>query len=72
MELGTRMGLWKTVLNSEVVLFLGSISVYWIGLETEVAALNSHVVAISQVALNKVSLYILNYRSIISLKHLNL
>ncbi len=32
-ELGTLTGLWKTALNSEVVLFLMSISVYWIGLD---------------------------------------
>ncbi len=42
-ELGTPKGLWKTVLNSEVVLFLRFISLYWMGLETEVAVLNSHV-----------------------------
>ena len=50
-ELGTPTGLWKTVLNSELVLFLRSISVYWIGLGTGVAALNSQVVPISQVVL---------------------
>ncbi len=50
-ELGTPKGLWKTVLNSEVVLFLRSISMYWIGLWTEVAVLNSQVVPISQVVL---------------------
>ncbi len=50
-ELGTPKGLWKTALNSEVVLFLRSISVYWIGLGTGVAALNSQVVPISQVVL---------------------
>ncbi len=44
-------GTVKTVLNSEVVLFLRSISVNWIGLGTEVAALNSQVVHISQVVL---------------------
>ncbi len=49
-ELGTPTRLWKTVLNSGVVLFLRSISVYWIGLGTEVTALNSQVVPISQVA----------------------
>ncbi len=49
--LGTPTGPWKTVLNSEVVLFLRSISVYWIGLGTEVAALYSQVVPISQVVL---------------------
>ncbi len=48
-ELGTPKGLWKTVLNSEVVSFLGSISMYWIGLGTEVVVLNSQVVPISQV-----------------------
>ncbi len=31
-ELGTPKGLWKTVLNPEVVLFFMSISVYWIGI----------------------------------------
>ncbi len=51
-ELGTPMGLWKTVLNSEVVSFLSCISVFWIGLGTGVAALNSQVVPISQVVLN--------------------
>ncbi len=50
-ELGTPKGLWKTVLNSEVVLFLRSISMYWIGLGTHVAVLNSQVVPISQVVL---------------------
>ncbi len=50
-ELGTPKGLWKTVLNSEVVLFLRFISMYWIGLGTEVAVLNSQVVPISQVVL---------------------
>ncbi len=50
-ELGKPMGLWKTVLNSEVVLFLRSISVYWIDLGTEVAVLNSQDVPISQVVL---------------------
>ena len=41
-EFGTPKGLWKTVLNSEVVLFLRSISMYWIGLGTEVGVLISH------------------------------
>ena len=41
----------KTVLTSEVVVFLRFISVYWIGLGTEVAALNPQVVPISQVVL---------------------
>ncbi len=50
-ELGTPKGLPKTVLNSEVVLFLRSISMYWIGIGTEVALLNSQVVPISQVVL---------------------
>ncbi len=50
-ELGTPKGLWKTVLNSEVILFLRSISVYWIGIATEVAVPNSQVVPISQVVL---------------------
>ena len=49
--IGTPYGLWKTVLNSEVVLFLRSISMYRIGLETEVAVLNSQVVLICQVVL---------------------
>ncbi len=50
-EIGTPKGLSKTVLNSEVVLFLRSISMYWIDIRTEVAVLNSHVVPISQVVL---------------------
>ncbi len=50
-ELGTPKGLFKTVLNSEVVLFLRSISMCWIDLGTEVAVLNSQVVPISQVVL---------------------
>ncbi len=50
-ELGTPKGLSKTVLNSEVVLFLRSISMYWICIGTEVAVLNSQVVPISQVVL---------------------
>ncbi len=52
-KLRTPTGLSKTVLNSEVVLFLRSISMYWIDIGTEVAVLNSHVVPIpiSQVAL---------------------
>ncbi len=52
-ELGTAKGLWETVLNSEVVSFLRSISMYMycIGLGTEVAVLNSQVVPISQVVL---------------------
>ncbi len=48
-ELGTPNGLRKTVLISEVVLFLRSISTYWIQLGTEVAVLNSQGVPISQV-----------------------
>ena len=47
--LGTPKGLYKTVLNSEVVLFVRSISMYWIDLGTEVVVLNSQVVHISQV-----------------------
>ncbi len=39
-ELGTAKGLSKTALNSEVVLFLRSISAYWIGIKTAVAVLN--------------------------------
>ncbi len=50
-ELGTPKGLSKTVLNSEVVLFPRSISMYRIGLGTGVAVLNSQVVPISQVVL---------------------
>ncbi len=50
-ELGTHKGLWKTVLNSEVVFFLRSISIYWIGVGTEVAVHNSQIVPISQVVL---------------------
>ncbi len=52
-ELGTPKGLRKTVLNSEVVLFLRSISTYCIRLGTEVhvAVLNSQGVPISQVVL---------------------
>ncbi len=50
-ELGTPKGLSKTVLNSEVVLFLRSISMWWIDLGTEVAVLKSKVVPISQVVL---------------------
>ncbi len=50
-ELGTPKGLWKAVLNSEVVLFLRSISMYWICLGTEVTVLRSQVVPISQVVL---------------------
>ena len=42
---------WKTVLNSEVVSFLRSISMYWIDIGTEVAVLNSQGVPISQVVL---------------------
>ena len=50
-ELGTPKGLSKTVLNSEMVLFLMSTSMYWIGLGNEVAVLNSQIVPISQVIL---------------------
>ena len=50
-ELGTPNEMWKTVLNSEVVLFLRSNSMYRIGLRTEVAVLNSQDVPISQVVL---------------------
>ncbi len=57
-ELGTPKGLRKAVLNSELVLFLWSNSMYWIGLGTEVAVLNSQVVPISQVVLRQVSLYV--------------
>ncbi len=41
----------KTVLNSEVVLFLRYISMYWIDIGAAVVALNSHGVPISQVVL---------------------
>ncbi len=50
-KLGTPKGLSKTVLNSEVVLFLRSNSMYGIDQGTEVAVLNSQVVLISQVVL---------------------
>ncbi len=50
-ELGTPKGLWKTVMNSEVVLFLRPNSMYWICLGTEVTVLSSQVVHISQVVL---------------------
>ncbi len=50
-ELGTPKGLRKSVLNSQVVLFLRSISTYWILLRTEAAVLNSQGVPISQVVL---------------------
>ncbi len=50
-ELGTPKGLSKTALNSEVVLFLRSISMYWLDIWAEVAVLNSQVIPISQVAL---------------------
>ncbi len=50
-ELGTPKGLWKTVLNSELVLFLRFISVYRIRLGTWVAVLNSQVVSICQVVI---------------------
>ncbi len=49
--LGTPKGLSKTALNSDVVLFLRSISMYWIGIGTEAAVLNSQAVPISQVVL---------------------
>ncbi len=48
-DLGTPKGLWKIVLNSEVVLFLSSIAIYWICLWTEMTVLSSQVVPISQV-----------------------
>ncbi len=50
-ELGIPKGLSKTVLNSEVVLFLRSFPMWWIDLGTEVAVLNSQGVPISQVVL---------------------
>ncbi len=48
-ELGTPKRLSKIALNSEVLLFLRSISMYWIGIGTEVSVLNSQVFPISQV-----------------------
>ncbi len=52
-NLGIRDTQWtvKTVLNSEVVLFLRFLSMSWIGLGTVVAVRNSQVVPISQVVL---------------------
>ncbi len=50
-ELGTPKGLRKTVLNSEVLLFLRSLSTKSIRLGTEVAVLNSQGVPVSQVVL---------------------
>ena len=50
-ELGTPKGLRKSVLYSEVVLFLRSISTYWIQRRNEVGVLNSQGVLISQVVL---------------------
>ncbi len=50
-ELGTPKGLPKIVLNSEVVLFLRYISMYWTDLGAEVAVLNSQGAPISQVVL---------------------
>ena len=54
-ELRTPKGLSKTVRNSEVVLFLMSISMYmyWIELGTEVVVLNSQVVPNSQVVVKR-------------------
>ena len=56
-ELGTPKGLSKTVPNSEVVLFLRSISMCWIDLGTEVAVLNSQVVLFLRWSERQVSLY---------------
>ncbi len=50
-ELGTPKGLSKTALNSEVVLLVRLISMYWIDLGTEIVVLNSQVVPISQVVI---------------------
>ncbi len=50
-ELRTPKGLRKSVLYSEVVLFLRSISTYCIRLRTEAAVFNSQGVRISQVVL---------------------
>ncbi len=52
-ELGTPKGLWKTVLNSEVIFILRFIAMYWICLGTDVTVLSSQVVPISQVVLKK-------------------
>ena len=48
-ELGTPKGLSRSVLHSEVVLFVRSISMYRVDLGTEVVVLNSQVVPVSQV-----------------------
>ncbi len=48
-ELGTPKALSKSVLNSEVVLFLKSISMYWIDIGSDAVVLNSQVVPISHV-----------------------
>ncbi len=50
-ELWTPKGLENTVLNSGVVLILRSISMYCMGLGTDVAVLNSYAVPISQMVL---------------------
>ncbi len=63
-ELGTPKGLWKTVLHSGVVLFPRSMYMYWIGLGTEVAALNSQVVPISQVVL-KTGFSVYTFRGVV-------
>ncbi len=60
-ELGTPKGLRKIVLNCKVVLFLRSISTYWIRLGTEVTVLNSQGVPISQVVLKTGSCNIFHY-----------
>ncbi len=59
--LGTPKGLWKTVLNSQVVWFLRSISMYWIGLGNHVAVLNCQVVPISQVVLKTGSTVVVHW-----------
>ncbi len=56
-KLGTLKGLSKTNLNSEVALFLMSISMYSTDLETEVSVLNSQVVPISHFAILKSTAY---------------
>ncbi len=64
-ELGTPKGLWKTVLNSEVVLFLSYIAMYWICLGTEVTVLSSQVVPISQVVLKTGFTVLIRYLKIL-------
>ena len=77
-ELGTPKGLRKSVLNSEVVLFLRSITTYWIRLGTEAAVLNSQRFPISQVVLktgftvlrtNSTCTYRVIWADVVSQKH---